>query len=51
MLGHLVLGSGFDPRDLASYAAGVLVALVCELGWRRHLRRAAARPVSGGAVG
>jgi hypothetical protein len=52
MLGHLVLGSGFDPRDLASYAAGVLVALVCELWWRRrHPRRPAARPVSGGAVG
>jgi len=24
--GHLVLGSGFDPRDLAAYAAGVLGA-------------------------
>jgi hypothetical protein len=23
-LGHLVLGSGFDPRDLAAYALGVL---------------------------
>lgn len=25
--GRLVLGSGFDPRDLAAYAAGVVVAL------------------------
>jgi hypothetical protein len=24
--GHLVLGSGFDPRDFASYTAGVLAA-------------------------
>ena len=24
--GHLVLGSGFDPRDLAAYTAGVLAA-------------------------
>ncbi len=24
--GHLVLGSDFDPRDLAAYAAGVLAA-------------------------
>jgi hypothetical protein len=25
-LGHLVLGSGFDPRDLVAYAAGVIIA-------------------------
>lgn len=25
--GHLVLGSGFDPRDLAAYAAGILAAM------------------------
>ena len=24
--GHLVLGSGYDPRDLVAYAAGVAVA-------------------------
>jgi hypothetical protein len=24
--GHLVLGSGFDPRDIAAYVAGVLAA-------------------------
>lgn len=30
-LGHLVLGSGYDPRDLVSYAAGVLAAALLEL--------------------
>ena len=29
-LGHLVLGSGFDPRDLVAYAAGVLAAVLLE---------------------
>jgi Protein of unknown function (DUF2809) len=29
-LGHLVLGSGFDLRDLAAYALGVLAAVVIE---------------------
>ena len=29
-LGHLVLGSGFDPRDLAAYALGVLAAVALE---------------------
>jgi hypothetical protein len=29
-LGHLVLGSDFDPRDLAAYAAGVLAALLID---------------------
>jgi hypothetical protein len=28
--GHLVLGSGFDPRDLAAYGAGVLVVVILE---------------------
>jgi hypothetical protein len=28
--GHLVLGSGFDPRDFAAYAAGVLTAVFLE---------------------
>ena len=28
--GHLVLGSGFDPRDFAAYAAGVLAAVILE---------------------
>lgn len=26
--GHLVLGSGYDPRDLLAYAAGVVAAVV-----------------------
>jgi Protein of unknown function (DUF2809) len=29
-LGGLVLGSGFDPRDLAAYALGVVGAIVLE---------------------
>lgn len=29
-VGHLVLGSGFDPRDLLAYAAGVSVAALLE---------------------
>lgn len=28
--GRLVLGSGFDPRDLVAYAAGVLAAVLLE---------------------
>jgi hypothetical protein len=39
--GHLVLGSGFDPRDLGAYAAGVLAAVLVE--------RAAGRPQQSGA--
>jgi hypothetical protein len=35
-LGHLVLGSGFDPRDFAAYALGVLGAAVLDRGWRRR---------------
>ena len=30
-IGHLVLGSGFDPRDLAAYAAGVVGAALLEV--------------------
>ncbi len=33
--GQLVLGSGFDPRDLVAYAVGVLIALVLEAAMRR----------------
>lgn len=42
--GHLVLGSGFDPRDLAAYAAGVAGAALVEGVATRHFcgrRRAA----------
>ena len=34
-LGHLVLGSGFDPRDLAAYAVGVGIAMLIEAISRR----------------
>ena len=34
-LGHLVLGSGFDPRDLVAYAAGVALAALLESAIRR----------------
>jgi hypothetical protein len=33
--GRLVLGSGFDPRDLAAYAAGVAAAFLLERAARR----------------
>ena len=36
--GHLVLGSGFDPRDLLAYAVGVLAAVLTEGWWRRRRR-------------
>ena len=35
-LGRLVLGSGFDARDLVAYAVGVLAAWSLERAWRRH---------------
>jgi hypothetical protein len=35
-LGHLVLGSYFDPRDFASYAAGVLAAGLIDRWLRRQ---------------
>jgi len=34
--GHLVLGSGFDPRDLISYAIGVLAPVFLEWSVERH---------------
>ena len=39
--GHLVLGSGFDLRDFAAYAAGVLAAVLLE---RATERRRAGKP-------
>lgn len=41
-LGHLVLGSGFDPRDLASYAAGIAAAVAIE--WTLTRARPATPP-------
>lgn len=38
-LGRLVLGSGFDRRDLLAYALGVVVAAVLERAVRRRLRK------------
>ena len=35
MAGHLVLGSGFDARDLGAYAGGVLAAVRFELSIRQ----------------
>lgn len=41
--GHLVLGSGFDPRDLVAYTAGVIAAVLVErVVLRRWRRRAVA---------
>lgn len=37
-LGHLVLGSDFDARDLVSYAGGVLMAALAEYLRRRRTR-------------
>jgi hypothetical protein len=49
LLGHLVLGSGFDPRDFAAYGAGVVGATILEWWWlnrrastRRDAKRSAA---------
>lgn len=36
ILGHLVLGSGFDARDFVSYAAGIAAAFLLD---RRMFRR------------
>jgi hypothetical protein len=30
-VGHLLLGSGFDPRDLVSYAGGVIGAVLLDM--------------------
>lgn len=37
-LGSLVLGSGFDPRDLAAYAVGIAVAVFLEWAALRSAR-------------
>ena len=37
--GRLVLGSGFDPRDLVAYAGGVLAAAVVDRTWRAKAHR------------
>ena len=42
--GHLVLGSGFDPRDFVAYAAGVGVALLLETAAGARRRRGYRKP-------
>jgi hypothetical protein len=37
-VGHLVLGSGFDPRDLAAYILGVGASVLLESAMRTHHR-------------
>ena len=37
-IGHLVLGSGFDVQDLASYSLGVIAAVLIERTLSRHPR-------------
>jgi len=37
-VGHLVLGSGFDPRDFAAYTIGVLAAALLEGAFLRGRR-------------
>jgi hypothetical protein len=41
-LGDLVLGSGFDPRDLAAYALGIGSAAILEAAARARRRRRSA---------
>ena len=43
-VGHLVLGSDFDARDLAAYAAGVLAAVLLERAVVRRRASADTRP-------
>jgi hypothetical protein len=44
--GHLVLGSGFDARDLAAYTAGVAAAVLLERAVRRRGRPAAVKKLA-----
>lgn len=41
-IGHLILGSGFDPRDLVAYAVGVVLAGLFESAIARRTYRPAA---------
>jgi hypothetical protein len=45
-IGHLVLGSGFDLRDLLAYLLGVAAPTALEVAWR--LRRVPLLPPSPG---
>lgn len=48
-LGHLALGTDFDPRDLAAYALGVLAAYVLEPALLRTTTPNGAPPGNSGA--
>ena len=39
-LGRLTLGVGFDVRDLAAYAVGVLIGVTLEVAMHRRMQRA-----------
>ena len=44
-IGHLFLGSGFDPRDLAAYSLGVLAAVLVERIALRRTRTSSLGPL------
>jgi hypothetical protein len=46
-LGHLTLGTDFDPRDLAAYALGVLAAFLLEPVLLRGIAAVGSRPPGG----
>lgn len=48
--GHLVLGSGFDPRDLLAYTLGVVAAVLLERALHRRPAPAVAGQVAPGAA-
>ncbi len=43
LLGHLVLGSGFDARDFLSYSLGVATAMLLERAGLPHRRQPSSR--------
>jgi hypothetical protein len=47
-VGHLVLGSDFDARDLAAYLLGVLAAAALERAAAAAARRRLTRAAAGG---
>ena len=45
MVGHLVLGSDYDTRDLFAYGAGVVAAALLDVALRRRSARRDAPPI------
>ena len=45
MIGHLVLGSDYDTRDLFAYGAGVVAAALLDVALRRRSARGDAPPI------